>query len=314
MNESDLTLSDYIERTKHMQWASTVEVAMAAQLLGVSVILQDKKKHAVVGPSPVWVISLKNQHFTLAKLHKKVTSASQEPPVSRGGMRPQMNWTQSGSQFGIQLQAAPLRSEVTIQTRPFQPWTWASSISPPMIASPVPGDVPSTQPHTPIQNPPPRAQPDPKVIKVNILPNMRSDIRYLEIIIDAQADVYALRRRVAEVLNCSFDRLAVRQRGAQDDLPGWVQVATEVDISDSWREDIVYDTLEVILDSTFAFRVKFRAGNTHEAVKEFLAGIVGTPAADLKRLFVLGTVLSGFTRILGDSLLKSTFSGRKEGA
>ena len=284
MNESDLTLADYIERTKHTQWASTAEVALAAQQLGISVIVQEKHRRAATGLLPRWIISLKNHHFTLAKLHRRGVPALEVPLLSRGGMRPQMNWTQSGSQFGIQMQNTPLQSEVTIQTRPVQPWTWesGSSIAPPLIASPVPGDVPTTQPHTPLRNVPPRAQPDPKVIKVNILPSVRADIRYLELIVDAQTDVYALRRRVAEVLNCSFDRLAVRQRGAQEDMPGWVQVVNEVDIADTWRDDIVYDTLEVILDSNYAFRVKFRVGNSHEAVKELLAGIVGASAADLK--------------------------------
>ena len=284
VNESDLTLADYIERTKHSQWASTVEVAMAAQQLGVSVIVQEKNRSVPTGLRPKWIISLKNQHFTLAKLHRRGIPHREVPSPSRGGMRPQTNWTQTGSQFGIQLQNAPLQSEVTIQTRPVQSWTWESrsSTAPPLIASPVPGDVPTTQPHTPLQDPPPRARPDPKVIKVNILPSVRADIRYLELIVDVQTDVYALRRRVAEILNCSFDRLAVRQRGAQDDMPGWVQVVDEVDIADMWRDDILYDTLEVILDSNYAFRVKFRVGNSHEAVLELLAGIVGTPAADLK--------------------------------
>ena len=284
VNESDLTLADYIEKTKHTQWASTVEVAIAAQQLGISVIVQEKHRSAATSLRPRWIISLKNQHFTLAKLHRRVVSFHEAPSPSRGGMRPQMNWTQTGSQFGIQMQNTPLQSEVTIQTRPVQAWTWESrsSTAPPLIASPVPGDVPTTQPHTPLRDLPPRAQLNPKVIKVNILPSVRADIRYLEIIVDAQTDIYALRKRVAEVLNCSFDRLAVRQRGAQDDMPGWVQVVSEVDIADTWRDDILYDTLEVILDSNYAFTVRFRVGNSHEAVKELLAGIVRTPAADLK--------------------------------
>ena len=69
-----MSLQAYAASMRHNMWASKVEIAAAAHLLGIAVAYKMGKNMETLGDGkPSYCIILKNEHFKLAKLHKKIS-------------------------------------------------------------------------------------------------------------------------------------------------------------------------------------------------------------------------------------------------
>ena len=71
MIEQELTLAAYLERLKTDLWASTSEVVVGAEVLGLNIAVAEKKKIWTVGSQqPRHLVPLWGQHFVVQRLRK----------------------------------------------------------------------------------------------------------------------------------------------------------------------------------------------------------------------------------------------------
>ena len=89
-----LTLAAYKAQVEGDMWASPVEAACAATVMGVSLYHVYKNVCMKIGHGPcAGVIRLANKHYVLHKLHRQVKEKG-DMAYSRGGMRQGDSWTQ----------------------------------------------------------------------------------------------------------------------------------------------------------------------------------------------------------------------------
>ena len=84
---SGQTLKAYLADVRFQQWASSLEVAAAADILGIHVMIDNGYDKIVTGTAPTHVVKLAKSHWTLAKIHKrKIMQTTGTTCHSRGGM------------------------------------------------------------------------------------------------------------------------------------------------------------------------------------------------------------------------------------
>ena len=283
-------LRAYLAETRWRQWATTMEVGMAAESIGVTLEIAQKGCLWKVGRGKAkYCVCLQEHHFTLHRVHKQGRSCGHKEDLSRGGMRPVQAWQWLHGQRQFELAPAPQEdaarpaSEVTIGTRPVTPWTWGSSSSvatsatvpcpkapPGLQTQPLPAAVSASTsnnvqavPRTPIRTPA-----EPKFVTVIMASSIRSDVRKLELIVPSDLTIDNMRRRLSDILRCSYERIAIRLSPHDEPLPGWVQTPDTCEVVDAWREtSLQSDSLEVIVDESYAFRLQVNVMASHEEVR-----------------------------------------------
>ena len=88
--EEGLTLEAYCQRMREDMWASCVELSLAADILGISLIYSDKGKKMKIGHGPLaGVIKRIGSYFVLHNLHadpSRMVRESKEVSMNRAGM------------------------------------------------------------------------------------------------------------------------------------------------------------------------------------------------------------------------------------
>ena len=88
--EEGLTLGAYCQRMREDMWASCVELSLAADIVGISLIYSDKGKKMKIGHGPLaGVIKRIGSHFVLHNLHadpSRLVRESKEVNMNRAGM------------------------------------------------------------------------------------------------------------------------------------------------------------------------------------------------------------------------------------
>ena len=91
MVDLELTLAAYLEHLKGDLWASTAEVIIGAEVLGINIAVAENKQLWTVGNLPPrYVISLWDKHFVMQRLRRcppSSTDAESREESSRGGMK-----------------------------------------------------------------------------------------------------------------------------------------------------------------------------------------------------------------------------------
>ena len=78
-------------------WASPVEAACAAHIMGISLYHKYKRECMKIGHGPIkGILMLKDKHYTLYRLHgghSKYRDTDQSTMTMRAGMRPSIPWS-----------------------------------------------------------------------------------------------------------------------------------------------------------------------------------------------------------------------------
>ena len=91
VQQSHMTLAAYQADVRHQQWASSLELAVACDLMGLDIAIKGPQGYLIIG-KPKHVIVLLESHYYLYKLHRGIPKRGREPTVARGGMR-KRQWT-----------------------------------------------------------------------------------------------------------------------------------------------------------------------------------------------------------------------------
>ena len=114
-------------------------------------------------------------------------------------------------------------------------------------------------------------------------PAVKTDIRSIKIHMRDDSSVHVFKFRMADILGCSPDRLMICLPGEQDPLPEWAPVPAEAHIEDSWLQgNILYDMLEVVVNASDTFLLRFQPAIGHDGVVAMLMNILGVDALDLR--------------------------------
>ena len=208
-----MTLAAYLAATRHQQWATCAEVALAAQCLKINLQIKEAKSVYVVGEGMLrFRVKLHQQHFVLVKVYAKNAGNDRNPSLTRAGMRPAAWDWQHGPQGlriappGLEDATSAPGTEVPIQTRPKQSWTWDHAsptpatvphvaVRPPMLgASPL---IPTRQEGPDVSHTRPPTPANPAAVQVDVHASVRSEVRDLQLSLEAATTVYDLRRRLA---------------------------------------------------------------------------------------------------------------------
>ena len=85
-----LTLEAYCQRMREDMWASCVELSLAADIMGISLVYSDKGKKMKIGHGPLaGLIKRIGSHFVLHNLHvdpSRLSRASKDAGMERAGM------------------------------------------------------------------------------------------------------------------------------------------------------------------------------------------------------------------------------------
>ena len=122
-----------------------------------------------------------------------------------------------------------------------------------------------------------------KDVTVTLRPAVKTDIRSLKIHVRDDSSVHVFKFRMADILGCSPDRLMVCLPGEHDPLPEWAPVPSEAHIEDSWLQgSILYDMLEVVVNASDTFLLRFQPAIGHDGVVAMLMNILAADSMDLR--------------------------------
>ena len=86
------TLAAYLALLRWRLWATPIEVCMAADVLGLSIVVSAWQGLIVHGAKPAFLVRLAKQHYTLHVL-RKVPNLMTKASQGRGGMQNPSTWT-----------------------------------------------------------------------------------------------------------------------------------------------------------------------------------------------------------------------------
>ena len=85
--QEGLTLAAYKVRVSEDMWASVVEAALAAKVVGISLIHKHKEQQVCIGEGPLkGLLHLKAHHYMLYKVHRRMSQTTHSS-MTRGGMQ-----------------------------------------------------------------------------------------------------------------------------------------------------------------------------------------------------------------------------------
>ena len=92
--EENKSLHEYVQSIREQQWASQVEVALAAECAHASLLLCVKNQCTRLGQGEVrYALMYKDHHYTLSRIHRlREQSEGHGQHVARGGMQDMWTW------------------------------------------------------------------------------------------------------------------------------------------------------------------------------------------------------------------------------
>ena len=207
------TLRAYMADIRHQQWASALEVALAANILDISLFIMDGQQMIKIGNKPAFAIRLCASHWTLMKMHKVSPTDAPDEDVDmlRGGM-----WTWEDT------------TPCTQEDEEVPEWARMPSVSQPSSARAPPGLGQEHQRggeglHHEPPKPPKPPQPllflpvhesgesPSKIMHINVDPMVETDIKAIEIEVKCGVPLGVILDRVAGLLQVQRMRLAMKK-------------------------------------------------------------------------------------------------------
>ena len=275
-----LNLNSYAARLAHDLWASQVEVALAARVLHVSILMKLPEGVLKIGDRvPTHMLVYKNKHFTLHALHKtKVVRKGVHCNVERGGMMPQWSWEESSSSSAAQQHTMSSASPTQMMTsRSLTSTSMHMPRGEHVVAPQLREVVPTTRLQGAATTDPNECVEGQKETVADLSRIPRVDLMQLVVRVPPKATIQWLRKTIAAAITLPPESLSIYMEEDQaSPIPDWIDVTDPAYVicSDQPQQNSIH----IIYNRNEDFYLHVPAVKDHVFVENKVADIIGVMA------------------------------------